>query len=134
MTFIFQFGSDPDPGPSPGQEVHFSMGKQKSVKHKIWPTFKQLINSKSTHERAKPDEGFPPWGRGASKRSNGLCLEKRQIMLNVAFVCLFFYFYIFLLRSSPARTSPGLKRNANGRSNNNSIKRQPNKIKSDRMR
>jgi len=45
-----------------GIEVHFSLGKQKSVKHKIWPTFKQLINLKSTHERAKPDEG--PKGLG----------------------------------------------------------------------
>lgn len=58
-----------------GMEAHFSVGKQKSVKHKIWPTFKQLINLKSTHERAKPDEGSkrPEAERfRGNKKPNGL--------------------------------------------------------------
>lgn len=142
----------------------FSLVLQKSVGRKMWLTCKQLINLKfftrahTVRQRDKRRNGLPRSDQmkdpqGLEKRDwfwpppSGLCLEKRQIMLNVAFsgfyyysllfshsVCLSLSLSAFALLELAARTSRRFKRNANrhNRHNNNNngiIKKAANKIK-----
>jgi len=120
------------------------MLRQKSVKHKIWPTCKQLINLKSCTRTHTANHKRRWWRRRRGGgcylrlteckalkdsratdigRPKDFCLENRQIMLNVAFSRFYYYSslfsYFFFFLSWQREQAQDLKENANRHNSNN---------------